>query len=237
MKRFIKVLAVLSVVMVLSFVQQKTARVFAGEAVTKIKTSIKSGLSSLALTEEGSSFLSEYDRAEGNIVDPDGDFEAILDGTSYKDNGFTKKDLKYMSSIIYCETGSMSFAAKVAVANVVLNRMRNCNANEWGHVNTVYDVIYDRRWGVQFSPAAGNPSSMDKALALYSGMDEGDFKDWQISDMTECIRAAKAALAGYKTIPDEFMYFNGYIERSRNKCLANGWEFSIMEKHIYFRDR
>ena len=44
------------------------------------------------------------------------------------------------------------------------------------------------------------------------------------------------ALKGYKAIPDYFMYFNGYLERTKNKCEENGWNYSIIEEHIYFHD-
>ena len=196
--------------------------------------SVKAHLGSLSLCEDGEELYLKFDEKQGYIADPDADYEEVLNSTTYKDNGFSKKDLKYMSAIIYCEANSMSHDAKVAVANVVLNRMRNREDNNWGHVNTIYDVIYDRKWGVQFAPTSGNPPSIDKALALYSGIDSGEYKDWQVRAMNDCIAAAKAALAGYKSIPDNFMYFNGYLDRSKSKCQERGSAFSIMNGHIYF---
>ena len=211
---------------------ENTERVYADDKEAAV--SIKAQLGSLAQTEEGSELLPELDELCQNVADTDAVFEEAYNNTSYKDNGFTKKDLKYIASIIYCEAGSQTFESKVAVANTILNRMKNTGVNEWGHVSTVYDVIYDRKWGVQFTPTSGNPSKMDLAMELYSSMDESKYQDWQIRYMNACKEAAKAALAGYKTIPDNFMYFNSHMVDSRIKCQNNGREFSLLDKHIYF---
>lgn len=198
----------------------------------------KAQLGSLAQTEKGSGLLHTYDRANKVTPDTDAVFEKQYSKMTYKKNGYTKKELKLLSALIYCEANSMCFEAKVAVVNVVLNRMNNKDPNYWGHCNTIYDVIYDNRWGIQFSPTYsenGKPSSLDKAMALYSGLDSGEYENWQIRAMNSCIEAAKAALAGYKTVPDTFMYFNSHLETSREKCQTQGRPFSIIERHIYFK--
>lgn len=207
-------------------------RTFAEENDTNV--SLKAALGSLAQSEEGTELLATLDEVYENVADTDAVFEEAYNNTSYKDNGFTKKDVKYMSAIIYCEAGSQTFESKVAVANTILNRMRNTGENEWGHVSTVYEVIYDRRWGVQFTPTKGSPSKMDEAMALYSSMDENKYQDWQLRYMRACKEAAMAALAGYRTIPENFMYFNSHMVDSRIKCQDNGREFSLLDRHIYF---
>ncbi len=233
MKR-LNIVLIVSMLAALSFFTlcENTERVYADDKEAAV--SIKAQLGSLAQTEEGSELLTELDELCQNVADTDAVFEEAYNNTSYKDNGFTKKDLKYIASIIYCEAGSQTFESKVAVANTILNRMKNTGVNEWGHVSTVYDVIYDRKWGVQFTPTTGNPSKMDLAMELYSSMDESKYQDWQIRYMNACKEAAKAALAGYKTIPDNFMYFNSHMVDSRIKCQNNGREFSLLDKHIYF---
>ena len=65
-------------------------------------------------------------------------------------------------------------------------------------------------------------------------MDENKYQDWQLRYMRACKEAALAALAGYKTIPDNFMYFNSHMVDSRVKCQDNGREFSLLDRHIYF---
>ena len=138
----------------------------------------------------------------------------------WNDN-FKKKDLKFMASIVYCEAGNMGRDAKLAVANVVLNRMRD--KGDYGHANTVKDVIYDHKWGVQFSPTVNG--SLKSALNIYSNLD--DYKGtWRYDYMVACIEVAKAAFCGEKAIPDSFLYFNGYIDSSVARCKKNGKVFS-----------
>jgi len=196
--------------------------------------SIKAQLGSLGQSEEGRALLDEFDTEQGYTADPGAEYEAVLNSATYKDNGFTKKDLKYLASIIFCEANSMSHDAKVAVANVVINRMKD-TGKDWGHVNTIHDVIYDNKWGVQFSPTLSSTRiNMDYAMNVYTNLNSGNLQNWQVKAMNECIAAAKAAMSGYISIPENYVYFNGYIDKSRNKCKDRGSTFSIMNTHIYF---
>ncbi|MBO4762073.1 MAG: cell wall hydrolase [Lachnospiraceae bacterium] len=164
-----------------------------------------------------------------STVDVEAEYKATYNGTKWNDS-YTKADLKYLSCIIYCEANSMSNAAKVAVGNVVLNRVRN--TGDWAHVTTIKEVIYDRKWAVQFSPTVNG--SLDKALKLYKSMDPEEFREWEIEYMNNCIEAAKQVLRGKKTIPDNFYYFNGYVTSSKKKCEDSGKTYRIMGAHIYF---
>lgn len=125
----------------------------------------------------------------------------------------------------------MGEPARIAVANVILNRARD--KKNWGHVSTIYEVIYDQKWGVQFSPINGSPSSLDKAMEIYDNLE--DYKgDWKYDQMINCISSAKKAFSGEKSVPDNFMYFNGSIESSKEKCEENGRDYIIYDHHIYF---
>jgi spore germination cell wall hydrolase CwlJ-like protein len=144
---------------------------------------------------------------------------------------YTEEELRLMSGIIYCEAGSMGESARVAVANVIINRANS--KTDWGHVNTIKEVIYDQKWGVQFSPIKGSPSSLDQAMDLYDHIE--DYKGtWQYDQMQNSIAAAKKAFSGEKVIPDSFMYFNGSIESSKAKCEAKGKDYIMIDHHIYF---
>lgn len=144
---------------------------------------------------------------------------------------YTEAELRLMSGIIYCEAGSMGESARIAVANVIINRANS--KTDWGHVNTIKEVIYDQKWGVQFSPIKGSPSSLDQAMDLYDYIE--DYKGtWQYDQMQNSIAAAKKAFSGEKVIPDSFMYFNGSIESSKAKCEAKGKDYIIIDHHIYF---
>lgn len=166
-------------------------------------------------------------------TDVDTLFEKEYKNTSWKD-GYTKEDLRLLSALIFCEANGMSFEAQVGVGNVVLNRVRS---SEWGHVNTIKEVIYDRKWGVQFSPTSGNPSYMDKTLKIYDSMDPSKFKAWEVPTMEKCIEAAKAVLRGLKTVPDSYIYFNSHMQTTPPKCERNGWSYTIINGHIYYAQK
>lgn len=63
------------------------------------------------------------------------------------DEFYNESDLYWMSRIINSEAGGEPLNGKILVGNVVLNRVAS---NEFP--DTVYDVIFDREWGVQFTP-------------------------------------------------------------------------------------
>lgn len=151
------------------------------------------------------------------------------------DDNYTEKDLRYMACIIYCEAGDMGLEAQIAVANVVLNRMNN--TKDWAHVTTIKEVIYDNKWGVQFTPTKkkNGTSSMDRALAIYdSGLDPAKCKSYQISYMKSSIEAAKAAFCNVKAVPDNYLYFNGHISATQQKCTKNEKSYKIIDSHIYY---
>ena len=62
---------------------------------------------------------------------------------------YTADDLYWMSRIISSESRGEPLLGKIAVGTVVLNRVANKE-----FPNTIYDVIFDRKWGVQFQPTA-----------------------------------------------------------------------------------
>ena len=54
----------------------------------------------------------------------------------------------WMAKIIFAESEGESEEGQIAVGNVILNRVKSES-----FPNTIYDVIYDRRNGIQFTPA------------------------------------------------------------------------------------
>ena len=54
-----------------------------------------------------------------------------------------------MSRIIYAESGAEPLRGQLAVGSVVMNRLAAAQ-----YPNTIYGVIFDRKWGVQFTPVA-----------------------------------------------------------------------------------
>jgi len=62
-------------------------------------------------------------------------------------SGYSRDDLALLAKLVQAEVGNESFASRLAVANVVINRM-----NTAGFPSTIKGVIYDHSCGVQFTP-------------------------------------------------------------------------------------
>lgn len=142
---------------------------------------------------------------------------------------YSDEDLRYLSAIIFCEANDMSEEAMIAVGNVIENRKNN--DTDWSHVNTIKEVIYDNKWGVQFSPTTSG--SLDAKLEIYDNL-ESYKGNWKYDTMLKCIAAAKAVFDGEKSIPDSYLYFNGNISASKEKCKKNNKSYKIIDGHIYF---
>lgn len=97
---------------------------------------------------------------------------------------YTKSQVRLLSALIYCEARGEGYNGKLAVGIVVMNRVRSDR-----YPDTLKGVIYQK---YQFSPVSSG--SLKRALAEY---DKGNF-----TSTTEkaCIKAAKAALSGTKSI-------------------------------------
>lgn len=89
--------------------------------------------------------------------------------------------LYWLSRIISAESRGESLLGQIAVGNVVLNRTRNANFPD-----TVYDVIFDREFGVQFTPITNG--------TIYEEPAESS------------VIAAMICLEGY-SISDDILYF------------------------------
>lgn len=121
---------------------------------------------------------------------------------------YTKSDLRYMSSIIYCEAGNQPYAGKLAVGIVVKNRMESKR-----YPSSIKGVLYQR---YQFSPARNG--SLARALRTY---DKGGFSS--TSYYKQCVKAAKAALSGEKKVTYKgktthmkgYYCFNGYVSGAK----------------------
>lgn len=67
----------------------------------------------------------------------------ILSGDNYYDSA----SVYWLSRIIHAESEGEPLAGKIAVGNVILNRVKSSE-----FPNTIYHVIFDTKWGVQFEP-------------------------------------------------------------------------------------
>lgn len=89
--------------------------------------------------------------------------------------------LYWLSRIISAESRGEPLIGQIAVGNVVLNRMRSKE-----FPNTVKEVVFDRKYGVQFSPVADGSVYM--------------------TPTAQSVTAAKICLEGY-TLSEEILYF------------------------------
>ena len=69
----------------------------------------------------------------------------IEDGARY----YREDDVYWLSRIIYAESGAEPLRGQLAVGSVVMNRV-----SDRQFPSTIYGVIFDRKWGVQFTPTA-----------------------------------------------------------------------------------
>ena len=102
------------------------------------------------------------------------------------DTYYNEQDVFWLSRIIYAESGNQSLAGQIGVGNVVLNRVESELFPD-----SVYEVIFDRTYGVQFSPVENG--------TIYSTPDE------------EAVIAAKLALEGADTAGNSLYFVNPYI--------------------------
>lgn len=94
---------------------------------------------------------------------------------------YSENDLYWLARIIEAEAGGESYYGKLAVGTVIMNRVKSKS-----FPNTVYGVIFDRRYGIQFIPA-------------YNGMIYRTPSQASVS-------AAKEVLLGYR-VPGNIQYF------------------------------
>lgn len=93
------------------------------------------------------------------------------------------EELKLLANIIYCEAGSESYVGKVAVGNVIMNRVKSAS-----QPNTITEVVYAKG---QFSPVRNG--SLQRALSS----DKAD---------AACYQAAIEALAGAQPVGDKLFF-------------------------------
>ncbi len=124
--------------------------------------------SELVWHDDENGYSIDLTAAENPGISPGGEF-------------YIQDEVDWLARIIYAEAGAEPFAGKVLVGNVVLNRMRSDEFPD-----TIYDVIFDTKFGVQFSPVANGSI-------------------WNTPD-ADCVAAAKICLEGY-SLSTEAIYF------------------------------
>lgn len=109
--------------------------------------------------------------------------QAALAAQAAQTAAISAEELKLFANIIYCEAGSESYVGKVAVGNVIMNRVKSAS-----QPNTITEVVYAKG---QFSPVRNG--SLQRALSS----DKAD---------AACYQAAIEALAGAQPVGDKLFF-------------------------------
>ena len=118
-----------------------------------------------------------YNQSSSTFYVSSGDTRRLSWGSQvYRDD-----EVYWLARIISAESKGESLKGKIAVGNVVLNRVRSS-----AYPNTIYGVIFDKRYGIQFAPVSNG--------SIYN------------SPTAESIVAAKICLEGY-TLSSDIIYF------------------------------
>lgn len=99
------------------------------------------------------------------------------------DEFYNEDDLYWLSRIINSESGNQPMDGKIGVGNVVLNRVEDPTCPD-----TIYNVIFDRKYGVQFSVTTNG--------TIYNTPND------------ESVVAAKLCLEGYEIVEDAIYFVN-----------------------------
>lgn len=105
------------------------------------------------------------------------------------DYTFTHDELYWLSRIIHAESQGESLAGKIAVGDVILNRVKSPL-----FPNTIYGVIFDRQYSVQFEP------TINGSIYQSPGIDS--------------VAAAKLSLSNGSTVGNCLYFFNPSIASS-----------------------
>ena len=86
----------------------------------------------------------DWDSSTGTVTVTSGSGAITPAGLHYDET-----DLYWLSRIISAESRGEPFLGQIAVGNVILNRVASPDFPD-----SIYEVIFDRRWGGQFTPAS-----------------------------------------------------------------------------------
>lgn len=127
-------------------------------------------------------------------------------GTSYK-MSFEERDLFYR--LVNAETEGEPYAGKLAVATVIINRMKSSE-----YPNTIRGVIMDKNWGYQFTPVIdgriNNPASV------------------------EAKRAVDEVIAGKRSFSSNVLYFVNPDKATNSWIMKNQTYFKTIGKHDFY---
>ncbi len=124
------------------------------------------------------------------------------------DRFYKSDEVLWLARIIQAEAGGEPFLGKIAVGNVVMNRVRSPQ-----YPNTIWGVIFDRKHGTQFSPVSFG--------TIYN------------TPSSASIIAAKICLEGYSLTTEALFFMNPRISTSTWISDNRPYLFSIGKHDFY----
>lgn len=124
------------------------------------------------------------------------------------DKSYTNDYIFWLGRIIEAESSAEPVRGKIAVGNVILNRVKSAD-----FPNTIYEVIFDTKNGVQFEPVLNG--------TIYN------------TPTNESIISAKRALRGEKTVGECLYFLNPRIS-SNNWITSNRTYYSTINNHDFY---
>lgn len=122
--------------------------------------------------------------------------------------GYGADEVLWLSRIIEAEASGESITGKIAVGNVVLNRVKS---NEFP--DTIYGVIFDKTYGVQFEPVSSG--------AIIN------------TPSAESAAAAKRALSGESAVGDCLYFLNP--QKAQSLWITENRQYhSTIENHDFY---
>lgn len=138
-------------------------------------------------------------------VDTEGSVSYIKSGGSF----YNTDEVYWLSRIISAESRGEPMRGKIAVGSVILNRVRSSL-----YPNSIYGVIFDRKYGVQFSPVLDG--------SIYR------------TPTAESVIAAKLCLEGTSVSDDVLYFFNADVATSTWIKRTRTYAFTINNHAFYY---
>ena len=132
-----------------------------------------------------------------------------------EESSYSQSDLKLLACLVHAEAGNQSYEGKLAVANIVLNRVKSKS-----FPNNIRDVIYQKG---QFTVASSG--SLAKQLDRY--------ENYSTESQRLTIKAAKEALTGANNIGSR-LYFHSY-QAAKRKGYDKKPSSVKLEDHLFWQ--
>ena len=134
-----------------------------------------------------------------------GSYKPILTADKF----YREDEVFWLGRIIHAESRGEALLGQIAVGNVVLNRVRSAY-----YPNTIYGVIFDRKYGVQFSPV------LDGTIYNTPGY--------------TATLAAKICLEGYDVSGGAFFFLNVKLATSSWIPQTRKYAFTVGNHDFYY---